>query len=91
MPDDAVAAAPGEQIAYHTARGRWVIAAAVFGSGIATLDATVVGIALPPIGRSFHSGLGTLQWVITGYSLTLTAFLLLGGSLGDRFGRKKVF
>ena len=81
----------GDQIAYHTARGRWVIAAAVFGSGIATLDATVVGIALPPIGRSFHSGLGTLQWVITGYSLTLTAFLLLGGSLGDRFGRKKVF
>ena len=81
----------GDQIAYRTARGRWVIAAAVFGSGIATLDATVVGIALPPIGRSFHSGLGTLQWVITGYSLTLTAFLLLGGSLGDRYGRRKVF
>ena len=91
MANDSAGPAAGDQIAYHTARGRWVIAAAVFGSGIATLDDNVVGIALPPIGRSFHRGLGTLQWVITGYSLTLTAFLLLGGSLGDRFGRKKVF
>jgi EmrB/QacA subfamily drug resistance transporter len=51
----------------------------------------VVGIALPAISRSFHSGVGTLQWVVTGYSLTLAAFLLLGGSLGDRLGRKRVF
>jgi EmrB/QacA subfamily drug resistance transporter len=80
-----------EELAYGTARGRWVIAASVLGSGIATLDATVVGIALPAVGRTFHSGLGTLQWVVTGYSLTLAAFLLLGGSLGDRFGRRRVF
>ena len=53
------------------------------------LDATVVGIALPSIGRDFHGGVGTLQWVVTGYSLTLAAFLLLGGSLGDRYGRKR--
>jgi EmrB/QacA subfamily drug resistance transporter len=81
----------GDQLAYGTNRARWVIAATVLGSGIATLDVTVVGIALPSIGRSFHSGLGTLQWVVTGYSLTLAAFLLLGGSLGDRMGRKRVF
>lgn len=81
----------GDELAYGTARGRWVIAASVLGSGIATLDATVVGIALPAVGRTFHSGLGTLQWVVTGYSLTLAAFLLLGGSLGDRFGRRRVF
>ena len=68
-----------------------MLAATVLGSGIAGLDATVVGIALPSIGRSFHGGVGTLQWVVTGYSLTLAAFLLLGGSLGDRFGRKRVF
>jgi EmrB/QacA subfamily drug resistance transporter len=68
-----------------------VIAAAVLGSGIATLDSTVVGIALPAIGRSFHSEIGTLQWVVTGYSVTLAAFILLGGSLGDRSGRKKIF
>ena len=78
-------------LVYGTPRGRWVIAATVLGSGIAALDATVVGIALPSISRSFRSEIGTLQWVVTGYSLTLAAFLLLGGSLGDRFGRRKIF
>ncbi|HEY3842031.1 MAG TPA: DHA2 family efflux MFS transporter permease subunit [Acidimicrobiales bacterium] len=78
-------------LAFGTARGRWVIAATVLGSGMAGLDATVVGIALPAINRNFHSGVGTLQWVVTGYSLTLAAFLLLGGSLGDRLGRKRIF
>ncbi len=63
----------------------------MLGSGIAALDATVVGIALPTIGRNFHSGVGTLQWVVSGYSLTLASFLLLGGSLGDRLGRKRMF
>jgi EmrB/QacA subfamily drug resistance transporter len=71
--------------------GRWVIAATVLGSGMAAIDATVVGIALPSIGRQFHAALGTLQWVVTGYTLTLSALLLLGGSLGDHFGRRKVF
>jgi len=74
-----------------TSRGRWVIAATVLGSGISALDATVVGIALPSIGRDFHSGVGTLQWVVSGYALTLAAFLLLGGSLGDRLGRRRMF
>src|ERR1700733_5054964 len=85
------AAAVPDPLALSSGRGRWVIAAPVLGSGIAMLDATVVGIALPSIGREFHGGVGTLQWVVTGYSLTLAAFLLLGGSLGDRFGRKRVF
>jgi EmrB/QacA subfamily drug resistance transporter len=80
-----------DEVAYGTPRGRWVIAACVLGSGIASLDATVVGIALPAVGRSFHVGVGTLQWVVTGYTLTLAAFLLLGGSLGDRFGRRRLF
>ena len=88
--EPATAAAP-EELAFGTARGRWVLAATVLGSGIAFLDATVVGIALPSISRTFGGGVGTLQWVITGYSLTLAAFLLLGGSLGDRFGRRRVF
>jgi EmrB/QacA subfamily drug resistance transporter len=72
-------------------QGRWVIAATVLGSGMAFLDATVVGIALPSIDRALHGNVATLQWVVTGYSLTLAAFLLLGGSLGDRYGRKRVF
>src|SRR5271165_6680867 len=80
-----------EPLAFSSGRGHWVMAATVLGSGIAFLDSTVVGIALPSIGRDFHGGVGTLQWVVTGYSLTLAAFLLLGGSLGDRFGRKRIF
>ncbi|MGA2930633.1 MAG: DHA2 family efflux MFS transporter permease subunit [Acidimicrobiales bacterium] len=80
-----------DPLALSSGRGRWVVAATVLGSGIALLDSTVVGIALPSIGRDFHGGVGTLQWVVTGYALTLAAFLLLGGSLGDRYGRKRVF
>ena len=79
------------QLTFASSQGRWVIAATVLGSGLASIDATVVGIALPSIGRAFHSGVGTLQWVVSGYSLTLAAFLLLGGSLGDRLGRKRIF
>ena len=76
---------------YGTSRGRWVVASTVLGSGMASIDATVVGIALPTIGRQFHASIGTLQWVVTGYSLTLSALLLLGGSLGDHYGRRRVF
>jgi EmrB/QacA subfamily drug resistance transporter len=82
---------PAPALHYRSARGRWVIAAAVLGSGMAAIDATVIGIAIPTIGREFHASVGTLQWVVTGYSLTLSSLLLLGGTLGDRFGRKRVF
>jgi EmrB/QacA subfamily drug resistance transporter len=78
-------------LSYSSAPGRWVLAITVLGSGIAALDATVVNIALPTIGREFHTGIAALQWVMTGYTLTLAAFLLIGGSLGDRFGRRKVY
>src|SRR5271163_1628895 len=80
-----------EPLALASGRGRWVVAAMVLGSGITLLDSTVVGIALPSIGREFHGGVDTLQWVVTGYTLTLAAFLLLGGALGDRYGRKRIF
>ena len=83
--------AAADPIVLRTSRGRWILAATVLGSGLASLDATVVGIALPPIARTFHGGVGTLQWVVTGYALTLAAFLLPAGSLGDRYGRKRVF
>ncbi len=73
------------------AAGRWVIAAAILGSGIAFLDSTVVNAALPAIARDFEVGLGDLQWVVTGYLLTLGALLVVAGSLGDRYGRRKVF
>jgi EmrB/QacA subfamily drug resistance transporter len=64
---------------------------AVLGSGIAFLDATVVNVALPAIGRDLHASTSTLQWILNGYTLTLAALILLGGSLGDRYGRRRVF
>jgi EmrB/QacA subfamily drug resistance transporter len=82
--------APG-QITLGTARGRWVMAATVLGSSMAFLDATVVNVALPTIGRDLNTSLAGLQWIVTGYTLTLAGLILLGGSLGDRFGRRRVF
>ena len=81
----------GGELSYSSAAGRWVIAGTVLGSGMASIDATVVGIALPTIGRQMHASLGTLQWVVSGYTLTLAALLLPGGALGDRYGRRRVF
>ena len=81
--------APG--LRYASARGRWVLAATVLGSGIAALDATVVGIALPAIGKDFHAQVASMQWVVDGYTLTLAGLLLLGGALGDAYGRRKVY
>ena len=86
MADDT---APG--LRYASSTGRWVLAGTVLGSGIAALDATVVGIALPAIGRDFHASVASLQWVVDGYTLPLAGLLLLGGVLGDVHGRRKVF
>ncbi len=76
---------------YRSRTGRWVLAATVLGSGVAALDATVVGIALPAIGRDFHASVASMQWVVDGYTLPLAGLLLLGGALGDVHGRRKVF
>jgi EmrB/QacA subfamily drug resistance transporter len=81
----------GAGLRYGQPTGRWVLLATVLGSGMAFLDATVVSIALPAIGRDLGAGAADLQWVVNGYTLTLAAFILLGGSLGDRFGRRRVF
>jgi EmrB/QacA subfamily drug resistance transporter len=74
-----------------SAAGRWVIVATVLGSGMAFLDGTVVNVALPAIRDDLGGGLVTQQWVLDGYLLTLSALLLLGGALGDRYGRRRIF
>lgn len=73
------------------ARGRWVLAAAVLGSAVVFVDATVVNVALPALGRDLDAGFSGLQWTVNGYTLSLAALVLLGGSLGDRFGRRRLF
>ncbi|MCU1535658.1 MAG: drug resistance transporter, EmrB/QacA subfamily [Humibacillus sp.] len=71
--------------------GRFVVAAAVLGSGMALLDGTVVNVALVRIGTELRASLADLQWISNGYLLALASLILLGGSLGDRFGRRRVF
>jgi EmrB/QacA subfamily drug resistance transporter len=63
----------------------------VLGSGMAFLDGTVVNVALPDIGRDLGASTSALQWVLNGYLLTLASLILLGGSMGDRYGRRRIF
>ncbi len=76
---------------FDSRQGRMVIFAAVLGSGIAFLDGSVVNSALPQIRRTFDSSLAGQQWVVTGYLLTLGSLLVVGGSLGDLYGRRRMF
>ena len=78
-------------IALKSTAGRWVLAVAVLGSGMALLDSTVVNVALPEVGRDLDASTSSLQWILNGYLLTLASLILLGGSLGDRHGRRRVF
>jgi EmrB/QacA subfamily drug resistance transporter len=81
--------APGT--AFQSSAGRWLLIVAVAGSGMAFLDGTVVNVALPDIGKDFGASTSALQWILNGYLLTLASLILLGGSLGDRYGRRRVF
>src|SRR6476619_4210163 len=74
-----------------TVSGRAVVAAAVLGSGMTMLDSTVVNVALHTIGEDLDASLAQLQWISNGYLLSLASLILLGGSLGDRYGRRRVF
>ena len=70
---------------------RAAVLATTLGSSLAVLDATVVNTALPPLGDDLDLRLSGLQWVVTAYALSLGALLLVGGALGDRFGRRRTF
>ena len=80
-----------EDLAYKSTAGRWVLAVAILGSGMAFLDGTIVNVALPAIGEDLDASTSGLQWVLNGYLLSLASLILLGGSLGDRYGRRRVF
>src|SRR5229473_1541567 len=82
---------PAPAIRLNRPAGRWVLLATVLGSSMAFLDATVVNVALPTIGRNLGASLGGLQWTVTAYTLTLAGLILLGGALGDRLGRRRIF
>ncbi len=79
------------QVRLASPAGRWILVAAVLGSGMALLDGTIVNVAVKPIGDDLGATLTDLQWVVNAYLLTLASLILIGGSLGDRFGRRRVF
>src|SRR6266404_6324610 len=69
----------------------WILAATILGSSMAFIDGTVVNVALPALQRSLNATVVDVQWVVEAYSLPLAALLLVGGSLGDRYGRRRIF
>ena len=79
------------QLTLSSAAGRWALAATVLGTSLAFLDSTIINIALPRIGRELYAPLAGLQWIVNGYTLSLAGLILLGGALGDRYGRRRVF
>jgi EmrB/QacA subfamily drug resistance transporter len=80
-----------EPVTWGSPAARWILVATVLGSGIAFLDMTVVNVALPTIGAELNASVADLQWILNGYTLTLASLILIGGSLGDRFGRRRIF
>ncbi|GDY30250.1 MFS transporter [Gandjariella thermophila] len=78
-------------VAWGSSQGRGVLAATVVGSGMAFLDGTVVNVALPRIGHELGASVAGLQWILDGYLLSLASLILIAGSLGDRYGRRRVF
>src|SRR5437016_312581 len=85
----AILASPCEHPA--TTNGPWILAATILGSSMAFIDGTVVNVALPALQSALHATLADVQWVVESYALFLAALLLIGGSLGDRYGRRKIF
>ena len=82
--------APGS-VRLASAAGRWVLAVAVLGEAMTLLEATVVNVALPSIGRDLGAGIAGLQWTLNAYVLTLAGLVLAAGSLSDIYGRRRVF
>src|SRR5580692_5724767 len=72
-------------------RGPWILVATILASSMAFIDGTVVNVALPALQASLHASVSQIQWVVESYALLLSSLLLLGGSLGDRHGRRKIF
>src|SRR5207302_5793925 len=72
-------------------RQSWVLTAAILGSSMAFIDGTVVNVALPALQSSLHATISDVQWVMESYALFLAALMLTGGSLGDLYGRRRIF
>src|SRR5215475_9440798 len=79
------------EVRLGSAAGRGLLIGTVLGSSMALLDTTIVNVALPHIGHDLGAPVAGLQWTVNAYLLPLAALVLLGGALGDRYGRRRVF
>ncbi len=77
-------------IRWGTGAARGVLATTILGSGMAMLDGTIVNVALPRIGTELNASVAGLQWILDGYLLALAALILVAGSLGDLYGRRRM-
>jgi EmrB/QacA subfamily drug resistance transporter len=82
---------PDASASVTASQQRWVLVATILGASMAFIDGTVVNVALPAIQRSTHASLADLQWVVESYALFLSSLLLLGGALGDVYGRRRLY
>src|SRR5258707_5166626 len=89
--DEGVISATPTTAPCSKARGRWVLAATILGSSMVFIDGTVTNVALPALQANLHATSVDVQWVVEAYALFLAALLLLGGSLGDHFGRRRIY
>src|ERR1700730_3233404 len=89
--DEAVIESTNAEIPRTARSGPWILAATILASGMAFIDSTVVNIALPAIEASLHATIVGVQWVVASYGLFLGALILVGGSLGDLLGRRRMF
>ena len=89
--DEAVMRSSGSQMACRPGAKIWILAATILGSSMAFIDGTIVTVALPALQASFHATVVDLQWVVESYGVLLAALILVGGSLGDHFGRRLIF
>src|SRR5438034_7497658 len=89
--DEGVIAAKRTAAPCTKAQRRWILAATILGSSMVFIDGTVVNVALPALQTNLNATVTDVQWVVEAYALFLAALLLLGGSLGDHFGRKRIY
>src|SRR5467141_4153807 len=89
--DEAVIGTGGVEVPCEAKAGVWVLAATILGSSMAFIDSTVVNVALPSIQNELKASAIDLLWVVESYGLFLAALILVGGSLGDLFGRRRIF
>ena len=89
--DEAVIKSGHDFIPHSRATARWILAATILGSSLAFIDSTVVNVALPALQTNLGGSVTDIQWVVESYGLVLGALILVGGSLGDLYGRRRIF